>query len=142
MGNDDLIIRIKNLYQNFTSESMNGLGAIYHEDVTFIDPFHTINSIDSLHNYFINLSKNLKGCRFEFISDAHCGDHVFLEWIMTFSHPAIESGKSIDVHGTSVLTVDGKITHHRDYFDSGEMLFKHLPIFKQAMAFITRRMAS
>ena len=52
MSNDELIVRIKNLYTNFSAESMNGLGSIYDENVEFIDPFHKINGRNELKKYW------------------------------------------------------------------------------------------
>ena len=54
--------------------------------------------------------------------------------------PKLASGKTISVEGHSKLVFkEGKIINHRDYFNVGEMLYKHIPILGGVINYIDKR---
>ena len=59
-----------------------------------------------------------------------------MQWIMSYQHPKLAAGRSIDVAGISHIRFEEKIFYHRDYYDLGEMLYEHIPLY----GWITRRL--
>lgn len=139
---NETINQLKNFYKRFSIENIQQLEELYDSDILFIDPFHEINGINQLKDYFTNLSQNLNSCQFNFLQECASPGSAFLQWKMEFSHPRIKAGLPQTVEGTTLLKFDKKITFHRDYFDSSEMLYKHIPIFSQVIKYVERRMAS
>lgn len=142
MSHSNLILGIKNFYETFDERLIDSLNEIYDEQIVFKDPFHTINGLNELIDYFKNMAENLHFCQFTFINEAENEENIFLEWEMIFAHKHINKSQQVNVPGVSKLLInkDHKITYQRDYFDSGDLLYRHLPFFKQAMRFIEKRM--
>ncbi len=141
MTQNTLLERIKALYQQFGNDQIEQLDDIYADDVQFVDPFHEINGIHDLKQYFTGLCQNLNHCEFIFLNECNNSDNAFFQWQMIYSHPRIKGGAQQKVKGATFLEFNEKITLHRDYFDSADLLYRHLPVFGQVIKFIKKRMA-
>ena len=59
------------------------------------------------------------------------------------AHPKINKSEPYQVEGISVIQVqDEKIIYQRDYYDMGELMYEKLPVLKQVIHFIKRKMDS
>ena len=112
-------------YDQLDHNQLDLLGQMYTNDVLFIDPFHQIQGIESLSEYFSKLYQNI--------------DY----WEMRFKHRRINRGNEVRFQGNSRLTFEasGKVSHHQDYFDSAAMLYRNLPVLKQLISLIDGRLA-
>lgn len=142
MNNLILLDAIKDFYKEFNENSIASLDKLYAENIQFSDPFHHIEGIENLKSYFHNMAENLNYCRFDFKHEAVNNDNVFLQWCMTYSHPKIKNGAALEMQGVSHLIVNDKIVYHRDYFDSSEMLYKHIPLIGHVIKYIEKNMGS
>ncbi|MGF1734531.1 nuclear transport factor 2 family protein [Photobacterium satsumensis] len=129
------------IYQTLDKQDLSVLQHIYHNEVVFEDPAHRIEGWDQLLNYYTRLFDAVEYCRFD-ISEHVChGNIAYLQWVMTFKHPRLQSGKRRLVNGCSRLEfIDGKVIHHRDYFDMGEMLYEGVPILGQIVRHLKARL--
>jgi len=60
---------------------------------------------------------------------------------MTYRHPRLNGGKDISVQGASRLEFrDGKVIQHRDFFDAGELLYEQVPVLRNVIGLLKRRM--
>ena len=68
----------------------------------------------------------------------------YVQWIMHFSHPRLQSGRVIEVPGSSFLhfSDSDKGFLHGDYFDLGSVLYQHLPVLGGVVRSINRRLGS
>lgn len=143
---------ITGIYDQLDADSVNSglLAQLYHPDAVFHDPFHRVESLQQIQQYFSALYQSVEAIVFEYgqfwpgSSDDCDGDKSadMLRWTMTFSHPAIASGKQIRVEGcTELHWQDGKVIHHRDLFDGADMLYNHLPLIGWALRKVRERMA-
>ena len=143
MIKDKLSQPLIDFYENFSVSHLDDLSKIYHENIQFTDPFHTVLGLKRLKKYFLNIMSRVKSCRFV-ISDCVEEDRKsFIIWRMTFSHPSLNKNREIEVNGVTHLhfSEDGRVTFHRDYFDSSEMLFRHIPLMGTAIRLIEKRMS-
>ncbi|CAM4028123.1 nuclear transport factor 2 family protein [Vibrio neonatus] len=132
---------VADVYQKLTKETLSDLTQIYHQDVIFEDAVHKLNGWEALSLYFENLYQNVIDCRFEIESKHQTGEAGFIIWTMRLRHPKLKGGSEVAVKGISHLQFsDGKIIHHRDYFDMGEMLYENLPILGSVVKAIKKRM--
>ncbi len=117
-------------FNQLDKTSLNLLDTLYHSDICFIDPAHTLNGLPALKCYFTSLYKNVRSIRFAFDARMQSGGQAFVTWTMEISHPRLAKGKPVAVDGCSHLTFarDGRVIRHRDYFDLGAMIYEHLPL--------------
>ncbi|WP_338363332.1 nuclear transport factor 2 family protein [uncultured Pseudoalteromonas sp.] len=134
------VAKFVDIYQQLDKTNLHLLNDIYSEQINFTDPMHEINGLNELTRYFSNLYSNVKHCQFDISDTYEQGDNAFLYWTMHYAHPKLASGKTISVEGHSKLTFQaGKIIKHRDYFNVGELLYKHIPLLGGVINYIDKR---
>jgi ketosteroid isomerase-like protein len=135
------IDQVAQTYQQLNKKNLEILSQIYHQDVVFEDAAHKLNGWDELQLYFENLYQNVDECYFDIQSQYQDGDSGFLVWVMHLRHPKLKSGQPVMVNGISHIRFqDGKVIHHRDYFDMGEMLYENLPLLGSVVKGIKKRL--
>jgi hypothetical protein len=123
--------------------NLQRLPELYSHDIAFTDPMHEINGLADLHLYFAQLYANVRDLKFDF----HAFDQVregkgYLRWTMSYAHPRLNSGKTIQVQGCShLLWSHGKVFQHRDFFDAGALLYEHLPVMGKIIHWLKGRLA-
>ena len=140
MDNQLPVDKFIEIYQQLDSTNLDLLSDIYCDNIQFIDPMHEINGIVELRRYFGNLYSNVKHCQFDICDSFNSDNNAFIYWTMHYAHPKLSSGKTISVEGHSKLIFeDGKIIKHRDYFNVGELLYKHIPLLGSVIKLIDKR---
>jgi limonene-1,2-epoxide hydrolase len=136
----DLVL---DFYNNLSQNNLTTLADLYATNVEFIDPVHHILGLDQLQQYFSHAYARLSSCHFMATAKIANQDQGCLSWVMTFTHEAIGNGKSISVHGCSVVhwNSEGKISYHRDYYDLNEMVLEHIPLLGWVTKKIKQKMA-
>jgi limonene-1,2-epoxide hydrolase len=136
----DLVL---DFYNNLSQNNLTTLADLYATNVEFVDPVHHILGLDQLQQYFSHAYARLSSCHFMATAKIANQDQGCLSWVMTFTHQAIGNGKSISVHGCSVVhwNSEGKISYHRDYYDLNEMVLEHIPLLGWVTKKIKQKMA-
>ncbi len=143
MDHVDVLSRFVETYQALNKTNLHLLDDIYTTDITFSDPLHTVTGLTELHAYFAALYENVNAIHFTIHESYITENKGFLYWEMNYAHPKFNQGKSITVSGHSALTFSGdKVSHHRDYFDVGEMMYQHLPLIGKVIRFINNKATS
>lgn len=129
-------------YQKLSTTNLHLLDDIYHVDVVFEDPMHTLKGLSELHHYFQQLYTNLQTCTFV-INDVFLQDEqAAIYWRMTFEHPKLNGGQPVVVDGHShVKGHNDKVIFHRDYVDLGAMLYEHVPLLGRIVKWLKTRAA-
>lgn len=131
---------VSEFYKTLNQNNLDTIGDIYHEDVQFQDPLHEIQGIENLYNYFSELYRNVKECRFYISRHQQTGSIGFIVWEMSLLHPKLDKDNPVVVHGCSHLEFyQGKILYQRDYFDAGEMIYEQLPFVSSVIKSIKKR---
>jgi len=115
---------------------------IYRQDMTFKDSFHAITGVNDFKAYCSSLYSNLNSCDFEFHKSWVTETDAMLTWTMHFSHPRLRGGRMISVEGASEIRFEDKIYAHQDYFDGGNLLYEHIPIFGSVIGYLKKRMSA
>lgn len=123
-------------YESLGAQSTVDLTPVYADNVEFIDPVHRMQGLPALDHYFNELMTNVASLEFRITEKDVSEEQAFLQWIMSYQHPKLAGGQAIDVAGISHIRFDEKIFYHRDYYDLGEMLYEHIPLY----GWITRRL--
>jgi len=132
------------IFNQLDKTSLNRLDTIYHPDICFTDPAHTLEGLPALKDYFAALYENVRSIRFIFDARMMTGNQAFVTWTMALSHPRLAGGRTVSVDGCSHLTFgsDGRVTVHRDYFDLGAMVYEHLPVVGGLIRTVKKRLGS
>ncbi len=123
-------------YESLGAETPVDLTPVYAENIEFIDPVHRMQGLPALDQYFNALMTNVASLEFRITETTVSDGQAFLQWIMSYQHPKLAAGRNIDVAGISHIRFEEKIFYHRDYYDLGEMLYEHIPLY----GWITRRL--
>ncbi len=124
-------------FNRATSDGLDELLALYANNCVFIDPFHHLEGVHALRDYFTQMYANVTSCQFEKIRLIEQSNQFCLVWAMHLAHPKLAKGERYNVSGNSVVEyIDQKIIFHQDYYDAGEMLYEKLPLFGSAVRLI------
>lgn len=116
----------KDYFSQMRFEHQQNLDDIYADHIVFQDPIHEIRGIQNLKAYFAKLNDNLIEGSFQFTEESVVNNKAYLCWEMNVQLKRPK--KSITASGISVLTLEEKIIHQRDYFDAGEMFYENVPL--------------
>jgi hypothetical protein len=130
------------VYQDLSVDNLANLKAIYHQEVVFQDPLHQLNGFNALADYFAELYQNVFACRFVIKHIIQQGNQAAIYWTMTYQHPKLRGGRTIEVEGHSLIKgQDNKVIYHRDYLDVGQMLYEHIPVLGRVISWLKKRVS-
>lgn len=144
MQSEKVVENFQQLYNRIDRDTLTFelLNEVYDDTIKFEDCFHNINGIHSLFEYFEGLYENVNFIRFDFEDQWVKEGSAMLTWTMSYQHPKLNNGELIAVKGASKLDFkQGKVVHHRDYFDGGALLYEHIPLLKRVIHFLKNRMS-
>jgi hypothetical protein len=136
----DLAQRFIALYAQLDNNSMEGLDAVYTEDVVFVDPFRRSNGLLALQRYLRALYENVESVRFVCEQPALCAAEAYIRWNMFVIHPRLNSGREIVVPGISFIRGEAKVFYHQDFYDAGALIYEQLPLLGSGIRLVKRRM--
>ena len=116
----------KRVFARLTPDSVMPLADLYAAEVVFEDPLHHIVGRDALAAYFTRLNARVESAEFAFGTQVVAAGEAALTWTMTVR--TRRPRQTIVVPGVSVIRFADRITHQRDYFDVGAMLYERLPV--------------
>lgn len=128
---DARLERFLDHFNELNKDSLNRVGLMYTEDVSFQDPLHEIQGLPHLKKYFGHLYRHTQSCRFEWESRLMLGNEAMVAWRMTLTHRFLNSGKPFTVPGATMLRFKSQadlVIYQRDYFDVGALLYERLPV--------------
>ena len=124
---DARLENVATFFETLTLADVARLSSIYSESARFKDPFNEVQGVVAIQRVFAHMFKQVQNPRFEIISGVAQGHQGWLEWHFLFERSA---GKTLRARGASKLefAADGRVLDHRDYWDTGEELYAHLPV--------------
>ncbi|GLO58505.1 transcriptional regulator [Pseudomonas putida] len=129
-------------FASLDAHTLDMLGDLYSEDVTFRDPLHQLSGLPALRGYFAQLYANVQEVRYTFEGyDEVQPGHGYLRWTLHFRHPRLGNGALISLQGCSHLRWHERVHFHQDYFDAGALLYEHVPIMGSAVRWLKGRLA-
>jgi steroid delta-isomerase len=136
---DDLCL----YFERLSANNLGELDSYYATDAWFKDPFHEVKGVDAIRAILRHTFNKLPGARFRVIRRFPGEDrHAVILWEMDFTMPGTQQPTTI--RGATHLTfdTDGKVTHHRDYWDAAEELYARLPVLRWLMRALARQAAA
>ncbi|MEH6565617.1 MAG: nuclear transport factor 2 family protein [Halopseudomonas sp.] len=142
-SSDDFAREFADAFASLDKHNLDRLSELYAPQIHFTDPLHDVQGLDAMHQYFANLYANISELEFEFLQCSGIGEEqALLRWNMRYRHPRLAGGRRICVPGCSLIHFQhGKVDRHIDYYDAGALLYEHLPLLGQVIAWLKRRLA-
>lgn len=137
--------RVEHIFNNLSVGQINLADEFYDSRVRFVDPLGEHLGIDSVKSYYKKLYDNVEEIKFTFHNHIAEGDQLSSVWTMRLRARGLNSGKPVSLDGCSVFRFEpnsGKVIYHRDYFDMGEFVYEKIPVLKNLIEFIKKRLRS
>lgn len=146
-GSDDsaaAVRRIVQLYQGLTPDRLSELEACYAPDAYFKDPFNEVRGVPAIRRIFEHMFTALQAPRFVITQQIVQDHRAFLEWEFRFRLSRWKPEVEQCIKGASSLSFDeqGRVSHHRDYWDAAEELYAKLPLLGVLMRWLRRQVSS
>ena len=135
--------RIVSFFETLEPSSVAAMASIYAEEAYFKDPFNEVRRVQDIQAIFARMFEALEEPRFVVVNRICEGDQAMLEWDFHFRIRSFRPSRAWCIHGVSHLrlSADGRVSYHRDFWDTGEELYAHLPGLGAVVRFLRRRMA-
>ena len=128
-------------FETLSPQSLERFGQFYTEDAYFKDPFNEVRGLPAIQKIFAHMYESLHEPRFVVTGRIVEGEQVFLRWDFHFRFRKFNSEQTQTIRGATHLRLapDGRIRHHRDYWDAAEELYEKLPLLGGLMRWLKRR---
>jgi steroid delta-isomerase len=128
-------------FESLSPASLGRLAEFYTPDARFKDPFNEVQGIPAITRIFEHMFESLHEPRFVVTQRVVDGAQCFLVWEFRFRFKRFDTVTEQVVRGGShlVLTDDGRIRDHRDYWDAAEELYEKLPVVGRLMRWLKQR---
>lgn len=134
--------QIVHFFEQLKAEDVARLGEFYSVTSYFKDPFNEVDSLVDMQPIFAHMFEQLDAPRFVVRSAFGEGEQALLIWDFHFRRKGETQERRI--HGSSHLRFDaqGLVCYHRDYWDTAEELYEHLPLLGAVLRFLKRKLSA
>lgn len=142
---DPALDRLCACFEQLTPATLPGLADCYAPDASFRDPFNQVQGRAAIMVIFAHMFATLHAphfCILQRIGHSRDAGGVMLIWDFHYQCTANRAQQTI--HGSSHLHFDpaGRVTYHRDYWDTSEELYQHLPVLGTVLRWLQKRLAA
>lgn len=117
---------------------------VYSADAYLDDTLAIHHGAAEIEAYFLKTSETVTSYQVTIDDTARSGDDYYIRWTMMFAAPALSGGAPVHSVGISQIRFnrEGKVAFHRDFWDSGQNFYSHLPGLGGAIGFVRKRLQS
>lgn len=130
-------------YETISPASVARIADVYAADAYFKDPFNEFNGVHKIEAVFLHMFRQLDNPRFVVRGWSGTDDEGFVIWDMHFRSRFLRGDGDQTIHGVSHIRFgeSGKVSYHRDYWDTGEELYAKLPVIGWLIRRLRRALA-
>jgi hypothetical protein len=134
------LARLCDFYETLDPQQLAQLGTIYADGARFRDPFNDVRGVPAIRRIFDDMFERTRAPRFVITSRVQQGPQAFVAWDFRFGL----GRRELCVAGCSHLLFDesGRVHDHRDYWDTANELYVHLPGIGVLMRWLRRRLSA
>jgi len=128
--------RLVAFYETLTLERVGQVHDLYAPGAWFKDPFNEVRGAERIERIFRHMFDQVEAPRFVVTARIEAEAGAMLTWDFLFR----SRGREQCVRGASHLRFDaqGRVEHHRDYWDAAEELYEKLPVLGLLMRWLRR----
>lgn len=139
-----LIDQLVVFYESVSLATLPRIADLYAADARFKDPFNEVQGVPAIQRIFRHMFTQVEAPRFVVTERIAQYDSAMLAWRFEFG---VRVGKTVRpqvVHGVTHFKFDshGKVSLHRDYWDTGEELYMKLPVLGGLLRALRRRLSA
>ena len=130
------------LFENLSLEVVEkDFLAIFAEQVHFKDPFNETYDLASLQKIFRHMFTTLQQPKFTVLHTAGAGKTGYLDWQFDFNLKP--EGKAQQIKGLSKILINDQqqVIAHIEYWDAGEFVYSKVPILRNLVGLVNRRLS-
>jgi hypothetical protein len=137
---DSRTARVAAFFESISPASLGTLSSVYNEHARFKDPFNDVTGLPGIQRVFAHMFETVQNPRFVVHHTMTQGDHAWLTWDFLIDRPE----GTLTVHGATQLTFapDGRVSVHRDYWDTAAELYAKLPVLGALVRWLTRKLSA
>ena len=131
-------------FESVSPETISRIGDLYAADARFKDPFNAVQGVPALEHIFRHMFTQVESPRFVVTERIAQNNSAMLAWRFEFG---VRVGKTVRPQVVNGVThfkfdVNGKVSLHRDYWDTGEELYMKLPVLGWLLRALRRRLSA
>lgn len=131
-------------FESVSPETVSRVGDLYEADARFKDPFNDVQGVPAIEHIFRHMFTQVETPRFVVTDRIVQYDSAMLAWRFEFG---VRLGKTVRPQVVNGVThfkfnADGKVSLHRDYWDTSEELYMKLPVLGWLLRALRRRLAA
>lgn len=137
---DPRTARVATFFESISPASLGTLHTVYTDHARFKDPFNDVTGLAGIQRVFAHMFETVQNPRFVVRHTMTQGEHAWLTWDFLIDRPE----GTLTVHGATQLTfaADGRVSVHRDYWDTAEELYAKLPVIGALVRWLTRKLSA
>jgi hypothetical protein len=114
----------------------------YAHDAWLDDTLVVHRGAQEIEEYFVRTSETMKSYQVTIDDVSRSGDNYYIRWTMVFAAPALSGGEPVHSVGISQVRFDreGRVAMHKDFWDSGQNFYAHLPLVGGALGYVRNRL--
>lgn len=129
-------------FGNLAITDIDKFSDFFAEDAIFIDPFQEVKGIAAISNVFLHMFETCEQPKFIITHWSDNNNKAFLQWEFHFKRK--NKPKIFMIEGVSLIEFNaiGKVILHKDYWDVSTQVYNHVPILKNIVQFIRKKLAA
>lgn len=137
------LAHLQQFFETLTPASVQAIGNVYTDNAYFKDPFNEARGLLAVRRVFEHMFEQLDDPRFRIERAVAEGNDAFLTWECHFRLKQPASGR-LSIRGATHIQFapDGRVSHHRDYWDAAEELYEKQPLLGTLMRWLKRQAAA
>ena len=139
-----VIDQLVEFFESVSPETVSRIGDLYAADARFKDPFNDVQGVPAIERIFSHMFAQVDWPRFVVNERIVQYDSAMLAWTFEFGVRVGMTVRPQVIHGVTHFKFDaqGKVSLHRDYWDTGEELYMKLPVLGWLLRALQRRLAA
>ena len=131
------------LFEQYTETNLReNIQKVYAENVYFRDAFKQLNTAAEIEEYMVAGLAPIEGAEFVFNNVLRKGVDFYFDWTMRLDFKKTPKGTWEESIGMSRMrfNADGQVIFHQDYWDPTDIVYKRIPIVRQLIAYVKRKL--
>ncbi|MEN8661367.1 MAG: hypothetical protein ACN4GF_07195 [Lentimonas sp.] len=131
------------LFANYTYDNLSkNVEKVYAEEVYFRDAFKQLNSASDIRQYMLAGLEPLEASEFVFTNVTSNAGDFYLDWTMRLDFKKTPTGTWEESIGMTRIRFnsEGKVIFHQDYWDPTDIVYKRIPLAKQLIAYVKKKL--
>ncbi len=134
---------VQSLFTDYSHENLRlNVQKVYAAHVYFRDAFRQLNCAADLQTYLIEGLEPLTAAEFVFNNISRSGGDFYLDWTMRLDFKKTPTGTWEESIGMTRMRFndEGQVIFHQDYWDPTDIVYTRIPIAKQLIAYVKRKL--